>query len=88
MSSSVCSARSELITGPDLGDDQIAVRERHGDAPFDRRHDNVRIVYVRSGNTFAEISVSEVLENAEDSPSVSDAEFSRIVEGAIAKLTG
>ena len=78
----------ELMTGPDVGDDQIAVRARHGDPPFDGRHDNIRIVYVRSGNTFAEISVSEGLENAEDSASVSDAEFSRIVEEAITKLAG
>jgi len=76
------------MTGPDVGDDQIAVRARHGDPPFDGRHDNIRIVYVRSGNTFAEISVSEALENAEDSTSVTDAEFSRVVEEAITKLTG
>ena len=78
----------ELMTGPDVGDDLIAVRARHGEPPFDGRHDDIRIVYVRSGNTFAEISVSEVLEDAEDSTSVSDAEFSRIVEDAIAKLAG
>lgn len=78
----------ELMTGPDVGDDRIAVRARHGDPPFDRRHDNIRIVYVRSGNTLAEISVSEAPKNADDSTSVSDAEFSRIVEEAIAKLTG
>jgi len=77
----------ELMTGPDVGDDRIAVRARHGDPPFDGRHDNVRIVYVRSGNTFAEINVSETLENAEDSTSVSDAEFGRIVAEAIAKLS-
>jgi hypothetical protein len=78
----------ELMTGPDVGDDQIAVHARHGDPPFDGRHDSVRIVYVRSGNTLAEISVSEALENAEDPTSVTDADFSRIVQQAIAKLAG
>ena len=78
----------ELMTGPDVGDDQIAARARHGDPPFDGRHDSIRIVYVRSGNTFAEISVSEALENAEDTTSLSNAEFSRIVAEAIAKLAG
>ena len=78
----------ELMTAPAVGDDQIAVLSLHGDAFFDGRHDNIRIVYVRSGNTFAEISVSEALENAEDPASVSDAEFNRIVETAIAKLAG
>jgi hypothetical protein len=78
----------EPMTGPEVGDDQIAVHALHGDPPFDGRHDDIRIVYVRSGNTFAEISVSEALDGAQDSPSVSDTEFSRIVEEAIAKLTG
>jgi hypothetical protein len=78
----------ELMTGPNVGDDQIAVRARYGDPPFNGRHVNIRIVYVRSGSTFAEISISEELRNAEDSMSLSDAEFSRIVAEAIAKLTG
>ena len=78
----------ELMSCLHVGDDQIAIRARHGGPPFDGRHDNIRIVYVRSGNTFAEISVSEALENAEDSTSLSDTEFSRIVAEAIAKLTG
>ena len=78
----------ELMTGPDVGDDQIVVRARHGDPPFDGRHDSIRIVYVRSGNTFVEISVSEALENAEDTTALSDTEFSQIVAEAIAKLTG
>lgn len=78
----------ELMTRPEVGDDQIAVHVLHGDPPFDGRHDDIRIVYIRSGNTFAEISVSETLDSAEDSPSVSDTEFSRMVEEAIAKLHG
>jgi hypothetical protein len=72
---------------PDVGDDRIAVHARHGDPPFDGRHDDIRLVYVRSGDIFAEVSLAEIHEDGSEGPRVSDAEFARIVREAIAKLS-
>jgi hypothetical protein len=78
----------ELMDSTEAGDDRLAVHARHGDAPFENRHDNIRTVYVRSGDIFAEINISESLDTAEDKLSVSDKEFERIVVQAIARLPG
>ena len=77
----------ESMVWPEVGDDRIAVHALHGDPPFDGRHDDIRVVYIRAGDTFMEISVSETLEDGDDSPSVSDAELSRIVRDAVANLS-
>lgn len=76
----------ELMEFPEVGDDRLAVHARHGEPPFDERHDDIRTVYVRSGDIFAEISIAEPLDTDDDEASVSDQEFERIVMEAVARL--
>lgn len=78
----------EPMAVPDVGDDRLGVHALHGEPPFEGRHDDVRLVYVRAGNTYAEISIAETLDHSGDLKTVSDAEFSRIVAEAIARLPG
>jgi hypothetical protein len=76
----------EVMEFTEVGDDRLAVHARHGEPPFDGRHDDIRTVYVRSGDIFAEISIAEPLDTADDRLSVSDMEFERIVSQAVARL--
>jgi hypothetical protein len=77
---------AEVVEVPEVGDDRLALHEVHGDPPFDGRHDDIRTVYVRSGDVFVEISASQTLDSSDDQPSLSDEEFERIVGLAVEKL--
>jgi len=76
----------EILPTPDIGDDRIAALVRHGDPPFEGRHDHVRTMYVRTGEIFVEISISEPLDGFDQEPSVDGQEFTQLVTSAIARL--
>lgn len=76
----------EILPAPELGADRIAVLARHGDPPFDERHDYVRTLYTRTGEIFVEMSVAERLDESGQEPTVSDEEFMALAASAIALL--
>ena len=78
----------DVVSAPNVGDDRIAVHARHGDPPFDGRHDDIRTIYVRTGDIFMEISIAEPLDDADQKVSVGDTEFERLVDEAVARLAG
>lgn len=77
----------ERLMVPEVGDDRIPVHTVRGDPPFDGRHDDDRGVFVRSGDTVIEITISEVHDSAQTQPSIGDGEFLRIVTKALEELT-
>jgi hypothetical protein len=77
----------EPMAVPEVGDDRVAVHALHGRPPFDGRHGDIRIAYIRSGNVLVEISIDESHADTETRQSVSNEEFDRIVAEAVAKIS-
>jgi hypothetical protein len=71
---------------PSTGDARIGVLWLGGDPPFDGRIDASRKIFVAVGDVFAEVSVSQALDGRSANPTLSDGDFHRIIETAVANL--
>ena len=76
----------EPLTIPELGDQQGAYTLVGVESPDATWY--VRRAQVRVGPIAVEVSLTEILRTPDDEPNVSDAEFGRLVQTAVAKLHG